>query len=200
MFKCLNGNNLKQVYYYVVDFWEGTADYWEWHAAIGVLVPKKGDLSNPNKWQGINLMDVCSNISSSIMNVRLFMLLEHHGIKTQFGGTPGIGCQDGSFTMKTVLHQRHQHNLPLCVAFVDLVKDYDTVNHKLLIEVLKRYGAPPKLCSAIERLYADLLVVLQIGKEKAEILQTVGVRQGDNFSPVLFMFLVSTFAESLETD
>lgn len=93
-----------------------------------------------------------------------------------------------------------QHNLPSFVAFVDLVKAYDTVNHELLIEVLAQYGAPAKLCSAIERLYADLKVILKIGKEKAEIPQTVGVRQGDNLSPVLFLFFMSAFAESLETD
>ena len=59
-FKCLDGENRKQVYHYIVDFWENDADYWEWHTGLGVLVPKKGDLSDPNKWQGINLMDVCS--------------------------------------------------------------------------------------------------------------------------------------------
>jgi len=46
-FKCLEGVNQKQIYWYIVDFWEGTADYWEWHVGLGVLVPKKGDLSDP---------------------------------------------------------------------------------------------------------------------------------------------------------
>ena len=62
-FKCLNGENRKQVYYFVVDFWEGKADYWEWHSDLGAVIPPKGGLSDPNKWRGINLMDVCSNIS-----------------------------------------------------------------------------------------------------------------------------------------
>ena len=32
------------------------------------------------------------------------------GIKSQFGATPEVGCQDGSFTLKTLLHIRRQHN------------------------------------------------------------------------------------------
>jgi hypothetical protein len=40
----------------------------------------------------------------------------------------------------------------LYVAFVDLVKADDTANHKLLIELLARYGAPPEFCNVIERL------------------------------------------------
>ena len=67
-FKCLKGENKRHIFRYIVDFWEGKADYWEWHVGIGVLVPKKGDLSDPNKWQCINLMDVCSKIFSCILN------------------------------------------------------------------------------------------------------------------------------------
>jgi hypothetical protein len=70
-FKCLDGDNHKQIFHYVVDFWEGKANYWEWHTGLGVLVPKKGELSDPNKWRGINLMDVCSKIFSCILNERL---------------------------------------------------------------------------------------------------------------------------------
>ena len=61
-FKYLEGENRKQVYMFVVDFWEGRADYDQWHKGLGVMVPKKGDLSNPNKWRGINLMDECSKM------------------------------------------------------------------------------------------------------------------------------------------
>ena len=143
-------------------------------------------------------MDVCSKIFSCVMNERLYVLLDRHGIKTQFGATPDVGCQDGSFTIKSLLHLRREHNLPTFVAFVDLVKAYDTTNHQMLIEMLRQYGAPPKLCNAIERMYRNLSVITKVGSEKREIAQTVGVRQGDNLSPVLFLFMMSAFAEALE--
>ena len=91
--------------------------------------PPKGNLSNPNKWRVINLMDGCSKLCSYMLNKQLYSLLDEHGIRTRFGVTPNVGCQDGSFTLKSLLHLRHQHNLPTCVAFVDLVKAYDTTNH-----------------------------------------------------------------------
>ncbi|MCP4745471.1 MAG: hypothetical protein GY874_04905, partial [Desulfobacteraceae bacterium] len=94
-----------------------------------------------------------SKVFSCILNDRLYQLLGRHGVKTQFGATPNVGCQDGSFTLKSLLHLRRQHNSPSFVAFVDLVKAYDTANHALLIEILRRYGAPEKICSAIERMY-----------------------------------------------
>jgi hypothetical protein len=86
------------------------------------------------------------------------------------------------------------------VAFVDLFKAYDTANHSLILDILKRYGAPPQFVSAIEHAYQNLTVVLKIEQEAVELPQTVGVQQGNNMAPVLFLFLMSAFAETLETE
>jgi hypothetical protein len=96
------------------------------------------------------LMDVCSKIFSSIMNGRAIRHLELHGIQFQFCETPTLGCQDGLFTLKTLLNVHKNHNLPSFVAFVDLVKAYDTANHDLLLKVLEKYGTPPKFVLAIK--------------------------------------------------
>ena len=43
------------------------------------------------------------------------------------------------------------------------------------------------------------ICVLKIKKETTKIPQTVRVRQGNNMAPVLFLFLMTAFAETLET-
>ncbi len=45
----------------------------------------------------------------------------------------------------------------------------------------------------------DLKVVLKIDKEIQEIPQSVGVQQGNKMAPVLFLFLMSAAAETLES-
>jgi hypothetical protein len=84
------------------------------------------------------------------------------------------------------------------VGFVDLVKAYGTANHVLRIVILRKYGAPPKFVTAIETIYRNNTCVLKIENEIREIPQTVGVRQGDNMAPVLFLFLMTAFAKTLE--
>ncbi len=120
-------------------------------------------------------MDVCSNIFSSVMNGRVFKLLEKHGTQLPFAGTPELGCRDGAFVLKTLLTMRKNHNPPSYVAFIDLVKAYDTANHDLLLDILKRYGAPPQFVAAIDRIYQDLVVVLKIKKDVVKLPQSVGV-------------------------
>ena len=81
---------------------------------------------------------------------------------------------------------------------MELVKAFDTVYHTLILHILKKYGAPPKLRSSIARMYQDLKVVLKIGKTEETMIQSVGVRQGDCMPPVLFLFMVVAFSETLE--
>ena len=68
-----------------------------------------------------------------------------------------------------LIHLRHNHNLPTWVVFSDLFKAFDTSNHALLIAILGKYGAPPRLRSAIKRMYDKSLVKLIIGKVEISI-------------------------------
>ena len=96
-----------------------------------------------------------------------------------------MGCQDGTFTINTLLHLRHNHNLPIWISFADLVKALDTPNHQLMVMILAKYVCPPNLCDTIERIYKDSVVNLVIGEFETTIELKVGVKQGDSVAPVL---------------
>ena len=74
---------------------------------------------------------------------RLLIIIKQHGVKYQFGSSPGVGYQDGTFSIKKILHLHHNHSLPTFVAFVDLVKAFNNVNHNIMLKILTQYGAPP---------------------------------------------------------
>ena len=105
-------------------------------------------------------MDTGANIFSSILYKSLFKFIKQHGVKYKFESSSGLGFQDGTFSIKALLHTRYDHKLPSHVAFVDLVKCFNKVNHGMMLSILKRYGAPTQLCSAIKRMYRDIKVVL----------------------------------------
>jgi hypothetical protein len=48
-------------------------------------------------------------------------------------------------------------------------------------------------------MYTDLKVVLKIDKEICDIVQSIGICQGNNMAPVIFLFLMSAAAETLKS-
>ena len=96
----MSEENLRNYFNFITEFWEDKVDFEECHKGQVVPVPKNGYLSDPNKWIGVNLMDIGSKVFSSLICKRLFKIIKKHGVKYQFGYSPGVGCQDGTLTIK----------------------------------------------------------------------------------------------------
>ena len=162
------------------------------------LLPKKGRLSDPNKWRGIALLDIGSKLISSVSAERLMLHLNEFGIDEQCGSLIHKGCTDANFGMKQMAQLLHEHQYEVHLIFVDLVKAYDTINRELLWKIMARYGVPNSLISVIQKLYRDVKIDLRIGKEKTTFGSTCGVKQGDNLAPILFIMFMNCVAESLD--
>ena len=183
-------------------YWTKTADYPEWKKAVLTIIFKgKGKASDPNNHRGVALQDAIMKLLSAVISKRILTkVVKTEGIEEQFGSQPGRGCREALFTIRQALQLRRYHNLPTWVLFVDLVKAFDTANHPLLMALLATYGVPEEMVDVIQRLYTDSQLSLKIGKEKQDIPYTVGVKQGDNMAPVLFLFLMQAMAETLEAE
>ena len=59
-FKSLTKNNLANLLEHLNLFWHDGVDFEEWHECRVVPVPKSGNLSDPNKWRGVTLIDIGS--------------------------------------------------------------------------------------------------------------------------------------------
>ena len=97
-----------------------------------------------------------------------------------------------------MLHLRYNHNLPTFLMFADLVKAFDTSNHKLMLYILNKYSFPPTLCSEIMRMCTDNKVRLILVKIDTSITFEVEVKQGDSVTPLLLLFIMMEFAETIE--
>ena len=120
-------------------------------------------------------MNVTSKVISIVITSRLQSALNIEGIPTNFGSTPKTGCPDGSFSIRFILQTRKEHDLESWVVFVDLVKAFDNIHHKLLFELLKKYGIPIYLIKVIEKLYNDFKIEIKAGKKKELIDYSMGV-------------------------
>mmetsp|Transcript_1493 Transcript_1493/g.2313 ORF Transcript_1493/g.2313 Transcript_1493/m.2313 type:complete len:881 (+) Transcript_1493:452-3094(+) len=181
----------------IQDFWENPdVDYDTWHTTILSTIYKgKGDPQDPNNHRGIALKETSAKILSIILADRLLTRLRQINPITQFGH---IGCQEAQHTIKRALLLRRQHGLESHAIFIDLVKAFDTVNHELLCQILSKYGLPAPIVNLVRKLYNNCQVKIKVGAKFTEISYTTGVHQGDNMSPVLFLFVIQAFLETLQ--
>ena len=140
----------------------------------------------------LSLLCVASKIVSSVIATRLGKHFLDVGLDEQCGGVLGKGCIDGTYNVKQALHTLSQHGADSYVIFADLVKAYDTVDRELLMKIMARYGCPEELIFVLRKLYSDITVQLKGCGKGVTIPSTVGVKQGDNLAPVLFIFLART--------
>ena len=71
----------------------------------------------------------------------------------QFGSTPETGCPDGSFSIKTLLQMRKGTAKSTWVVFVDLIKNFDSINHGLMFKLLEKFGIPDRVILVMKNLY-----------------------------------------------
>eukprot|EP00978_Attheya_sp_CCMP212_P045747 scaffold359180_cov28-Attheya_sp.AAC.1 len=137
-YKALQGDALDTLMTFLTKHWvEDEVDYESCHRNILCCLPKGGDISDPNRWQGICLSDISCKIQSSIISARLLEHFSEVRIENQFSCIPKKGCIDALFCIKNALYIRKQHDLDTWAIFIDLVKAFDTADHEMLLKILE---------------------------------------------------------------
>jgi len=77
----------------ILHSWRGE-NITEWTISKLKILPKKGDLSDPNNWRPIMFLEVLQMIMSSMFSQRFGALLEHLGLSEQFGFQKGMGTTE----------------------------------------------------------------------------------------------------------
>ena len=77
-----------------------------------------------------------------------------------------MDCPEGSFFLHSLLQIRKGHNLKSWVVFADLIKAFDSIDHKLLFALLEKNGIPSRPLQVIKNLYKNSEIEIKIGKCK----------------------------------
>ena len=127
-FKNLDGEGFKLLYRTIVRYWTNPNYTPEEFTTIKLsMIPKTGDLSNPNKLRGIALGNIAAKLISSIIAYQLTQHLCTFGMDKQCGSLFKKGCVDATFTLKKALQQPQEQGQDTHVLFVDLVKAHNSV-------------------------------------------------------------------------
>jgi hypothetical protein len=173
---------------HVVDFWEDLRVPKTWETCDTNLLFKKGDASNPGNHRTILELVVQEKLVLTVIGDRLNKAIESLGAdyETQRGFRGNRGCIDAVFNLRLAPRKRKERGHASWVAFLDLVKAFDTISREMLWVILRELGCPERFVAGIKALHDEVVVLVRKGDAEIRCNSYGGVRQGDVLGPPLF--------------
>ena len=105
----------------------------------------------------------------------------------QAGFRRGKGYMDQILSLCNIIEQSTEWNAPLCIGFIDFKKDFDSIHHETLWNILRHNGLPQKIVGLISVLYKIFECSVLMDSTQTDYFPVKsGIRQGCIISPILF--------------
>lgn len=173
----------------------------EW--CIGSILPLykgKGSRSNPDNYRGITLLSCIGKLFTAAINQRLQFFVERNNLlgEEQAGFRAEHSTLDHIFSLHMLIKLYQQRNRRIYAAFVDYKKAFDLVDRSLLWRKVMDIGVKGRVLKVVVSMYEFAKSCVTIdGRSSDSFICNIGVRQGENLSPLLFAIFLSDFKEFL---
>jgi hypothetical protein len=159
---------------------------------VGALAPvpkPKGDPTIRDDYRGIAVGSSVGKLYSLVLLARMNTWAESHGMRAagQCGFRTGRGTTDDVFVLQHIIEKSKLQRKPLYVAFIDFRKAYDSIDRDLLWTVLAGMGVHGPILTSMQQMYDQASMRVRLHGHLGEPFDTtIGVKQGDPLSPLLF--------------
>ena len=127
-----------------------------WCIGIIIPVPKSGDKSRTDNYQGITLLPAVVKIFLTILSNRIYEWAELNTIipREQFGFRVEHRTVDAIFIPNALIESKLRSQKKRYCCFVDLRKAFDSVDHQLLWHKLTQLSLSSKLLRLLMNIYS----------------------------------------------
>ncbi|CAK1600454.1 unnamed protein product [Parnassius mnemosyne] len=158
-----------------------------WSRSAVVLFFKKGDNALLKNCRPISLLSRVYVLFSRVITNRLARRLDDFQPPEQAGFRKGFSTIDHIHTLRQIVQKSEEYNLPLCLAYVDYAKAFDSVEIWAVLQSLQRCQVDCRYIEVLKCLYSRATMAIRVQNQSTKPIQLQrGVRQGDVISPKLF--------------
>ena len=157
-----------------------------WKNAKVIILYKKGDQEDLQNYRPISLLSIIYKLLTKIITKRLEATLDYAQPTEQAGFRSGYSTADNIQIVQQVIERCGEYEIPLCLAFIDFEKAFDSIKWETIFEALRRQGIEGPYISLLKEIYTNATASLHINDDTVTIDVKKGVRQGDTISPKLF--------------
>jgi len=167
---------------------------------IIILLPKpQKDLSLPNNYRPITLLNADYRILTSVINNRMKPYLNDLIQPGQNAFIKGRHVSDTICLLFDVLDYIYETDIPGSVLTLDIFKAFDSINWNFMFVVLQKNNFGPIILKWIKTFYAIPLCKVSNNNFLSEHFEIrKKVRQGDPLSPTLFILCIECVASVLQ--
>ena len=171
----------------------------------GIITPifKKGDVNDPSNYRGITLINVVAKIYSQLLLNRLTKWAEKYEklACNQFGFQKGKSIVDCIFILHSAITKVLDSGQKLYAVFIDYEKCFDKIERSLLWQKLLSENVSCKVVKAVRSMYITVKSCVKYKSSYSNFFDsTVGLKQGDPSSPLLFMLFVNDINDNINND
>jgi exonuclease III len=166
------------------------------------LIPKKDkDKTQIKNWRPITLSNCDIKIITKAYAIRLNSVLDQIIHKSQSAYVPGRNIMDNIRTLNVCKQYAIKNNIDSVIVSLDAQKAFDSVDHKYLDCVLKKYGFGDQFRKIFSLLYKDNKSTLLInGFQTSPLPIQRGVKQGDALSCGLFIIALDPLIRNIDNN
>ena len=163
-----------------------------------VLLHKKGDKTNLKNYRPISLLSVVYKLFTKVIANRIAKTLNSNQPREQAGFRSGFSTTDHIQVINQLIEKSNEYNKPLCMAFIDYEKAFDSVKTSAILKAMKNQGIEETYVMVIEDIYKASTASVRLHKISNKIPIGKGVRQGDTISPILFIACLEEIFRKLD--
>ena len=137
-------------------------------------------------------MSTMAKLFNKILLYRLWSVLERHLRDSQNGFRPNRSTTQHVLALRILMNEcKHAKESPLVIMFLDFSKAFDSIRWPSMDSILRVYGVPDKLRTAIMSIYYGTSAHVRTQDVTSNPFPlTVGVLQGDTLAPYLFIIVL----------
>ena len=170
---------------------------------IAKVIPifKSGSKMLTSNYRPISLLSNFNKIIEKLMFKRVYSFLEdeHLIYDLQFGFRPKHSTAHAVISITEKIKEALDNGNFTCGVFVDLQKAFDTVNHDILLQKLKKYGIRGPAHEWFKSYLTDRLQFVSIlGFDSDKLPIKHGVPQGSVLGPLLFLIYINDLHHSIK--
>ena len=175
----------------------------EW--AVSLIVPLykgKGKVTDADNYRGITILSCMGKLFTAVINCRLQTYLDSMGVigDEQAGFRKGFSTLDNIFILSNVINIYMNNKKRIYCTFTDYRKAFDLVGRCSLWHKLLSNNINGKILNIIYNLYDQAKSTVLLHGSSSEFFKcNIGVRQGENLSPLLFAIFLNDFDRHLSS-